>query len=232
MPQPKKGPRLGSNPSHQRLMLRNLARSLFEHERIQTTEAKAKMLRPFAEKLITKAKKGDLHNRRLVLSEIENREVVHKLFDDIGPRFAARNGGYTRILKLGQRSGDAAPMALIELIEDASVATADGETTTSRRRRGLRRSRQQVEERRAERAAAAEAAMAAEEAEFGEQAPEDVDDEGASPGDADSDQSQGTPGDAQEPEAEADEDALAEAEENVKPPGEGPTGAGGAPGKQ
>ncbi len=144
MPQPKRGYALGSNPSHHRLMMRNLAESLFVHERIQTTEAKAKALRPYAERLITKAKKGTVHHRRQVLSDIENREVVHKLFADIAPRFAERNGGYTRILKLGQRSGDGAPMALIELVEGTSVTTAD--TPESRRRRGLRRPRRTQEE--------------------------------------------------------------------------------------
>ncbi len=142
MPQPKKGPRLGSNPAHQKLMLSNLAVSLFEHERIRTTEAKAKALRPFAEKLITKAKKGDLHNRRQVLSVIEDREVVHKLFDDIAPRFAERNGGYTRILKIGPRGGDGAPMALIELVTegDHPVATTV-ETAEGKKRRLARRRR-------------------------------------------------------------------------------------------
>jgi large subunit ribosomal protein L17 len=125
-------------------MMRNLAESLFVHERIQTTEAKAKALRPYAERLITKAKKGTVHHRRQVLSDIENREVVHKLFADIGPRFAERNGGYTRILKLGQRSGDGAPMALIELVEGPSVTTVD--TPETRRRRGLRRPRRAPEE--------------------------------------------------------------------------------------
>ncbi|MEA2505463.1 MAG: large subunit ribosomal protein [Actinomycetota bacterium] len=136
MPQPKKGPRLGSNPSHQGLMLANLASSLFQHERIKTTEAKAKMLRPYAERLITKAKDGSVHQRRQVLSKIEDRDVAHKLFSDIGPRFAGRNGGYTRILKLGPRNGDGAPMALIELIEGAApAAEAAPEQTGGRRRR-------------------------------------------------------------------------------------------------
>ena len=143
MPQPKKGPRLGSGPAHQSLMLRGLARSLFEHERIKTTEAKAKMLRPYAEKLITKAKKGGVHQRRLVLSEVEDRALVHKLFDDIGPRFATRNGGYTRILKLGPRNGDAAPMALVELVEKGARKTAttsvDEDEDSGGRRRRLRR---------------------------------------------------------------------------------------------
>jgi large subunit ribosomal protein L17 len=140
MPQPKKGPRLGSNPSHQGLMLSNLAASLFVHERIKTTEAKAKMLRPYAERLITKAKKGTVHDRRQVLSRIEDRDVAHKLFSDIGPRFAGRNGGYTRILKLGPRNGDGAPMALIELV-DGAVPAAEAATSEEpgRRRRRLGR---------------------------------------------------------------------------------------------
>lgn len=127
-------------------MLSNLAVSLFEHERIQTTEAKAKMLRPYAERLITKAKKGDVHNRRQVLSLIEDRDVVHKLFAEIAPRFSDRNGGYTRILKIGPRNGDGAPMALVELLDGETVERAEesSEETTSappRRRRGIRRGR-------------------------------------------------------------------------------------------
>jgi large subunit ribosomal protein L17 len=145
MPQPKRGYALGSNPAHHRLMLRNLAESLFEHERIRTTEAKAKALRPYAERLITKAKKGTVHHRRQVLGDIENRAIVHKLFADIGPRFSERNGGYTRILKLGQRNGDGAPMALIELVEGSSVTTVDS-SDDSRRRRGIRRPRRTAEE--------------------------------------------------------------------------------------
>ena len=125
MPQPKKGARLGSNPKHQRLMLANLASSLFEHERITTTEAKAKLLRPYAERLITKARKGSVHDRRQVLSVIEDRNIVHKLFSDIGPRFTERNGGYTRILKIGPRNGDNAPMALIELVDEGTATVVD-----------------------------------------------------------------------------------------------------------
>lgn len=140
MPQPKKGPRLGANPKHQKLMLANLAGSLFEHERIKTTEAKAKMLRPFAERLITKAKKGSIHHRRQVLSLIQDRALVHKLFDDIGPRFADRNGGYTRILKLGPRNGDGAAMVLIELVDGAIAVSGGVADTTDEggRRRRLR----------------------------------------------------------------------------------------------
>jgi large subunit ribosomal protein L17 len=117
MPTPKKGPRLGGSPAHQRAILANLATSLFEHGSITTTEAKARMLRPFAERLITKAKRGDLHNRRQVLTVIRDKTVVHVLFTEIGPRFAERPGGYTRITKIGPRKGDNAPMAVIELVE-------------------------------------------------------------------------------------------------------------------
>lgn len=117
MPKPKKGPRLGSGPAHQRLLLSGLASQLFVHEGINTTESKARMLRPYAEKLITKAKRGDLAARRDVLKDIPDRDVVARLFTEIGPRFADRQGGYTRILKLGQRAGDGAPMARIELVE-------------------------------------------------------------------------------------------------------------------
>lgn len=149
MPQPKKGPRLASDPAHQRSLLSNLAQSLFEHERIKTTEAKAKLLRPYAERLITKAKKGTVHHRRQVLSTIENRDIVHKLFSDIGPRFVDRNGGYTRILKLGPRNGDGAPMALIELVEDGGGAdtTETAAEESGGRRRRLRAPRRRSESR-------------------------------------------------------------------------------------
>ena len=118
MPTPTKGARLGGSPAHQRLMLANLATSLFEHGRITTTEAKARRLRPFAERLITKAKRGDLHNRRMVLRTIRDKTVVHELFTEIAPRYATRPGGYLRITKVGPRKGDNAPMAVIELVEE------------------------------------------------------------------------------------------------------------------
>ncbi len=118
MPTPKKGARLGGGPAHQKLILSNLATSLFEHGRITTTEAKARTLRPVAERLITKAKKGDLHNRRLVLRTIRDKGVVHTLFTEIAPQFADRPGGYTRITKIGPRKGDNAPMAVIELVTE------------------------------------------------------------------------------------------------------------------
>ncbi len=127
MPTPKKGARLGGSPAHQRLILANLATALFEHGRITTTEAKARMLRPFAEKLVTKARKGDLHNRREVLKTIRDKSVVHTLFTEIGPTFAERPGGYTRITKIGPRKGDNAPMAVIELVTDAYTPTAPKE---------------------------------------------------------------------------------------------------------
>ena len=112
----KKGRSLSRSPSHRKALLRNMATSLFRHERITTTTARAKELRPYAERLITLAKRGDLHARRLVARRIADRDVLGKLFDDIGPRYAERAGGYTRILKLGNRRGDAADMALIELV--------------------------------------------------------------------------------------------------------------------
>src|SRR5437867_4312671 len=121
MPRPKKGPRLGSGPEHQELMLNTLAAQLFEHERIRTTHAKARALRPLAEHLITFAKRGDVHARRQVLKRVPDRDIVHKLFSEIAPRFAERAGGYTRILKLGHRQGDSAPMALIELLPAEEV---------------------------------------------------------------------------------------------------------------
>ena len=117
MPTPTKGPRLGSGPAHERLMLANLASSLFEHGRIVTTQAKAKRLRPLAERLITFAKRGDLTSRRRVMTVIRDKSVVHELFAEIGPRYGNRPGGYTRIVKLGPRKGDNAPMAVIELVE-------------------------------------------------------------------------------------------------------------------
>jgi large subunit ribosomal protein L17 len=124
MPTPTKGPRLGGGPAHERLMLANLATALFEHDRITTTEAKAKRLRPLAERLITFAKRGDLHARRQVMTVIRDKDVVHKLFAEIGPKFGERPGGYTRIIKTGPRKGDNAPMAVIELVEALTASAA------------------------------------------------------------------------------------------------------------
>lgn len=194
MPQPKKGPRLGSGPKHQRLMLSGLALSLFEHERIRTTEAKAKALKPYAERLITKAKAGGVHERRQVLGLIEDRSVVHKLFADIAPRFEARNGGYTRILKLGPRNGDGAPMALIELVEGAVATTVSDESGTRRRLRrpGRRRTARDTDE-------TTTTAAEADEAETTEESISESSDESSGdepvvqPGDADAATSQDSP---------------------------------------
>jgi len=123
MPKPTKGPRLGGSSSHQKAMLANLATALFEHGRIKTTEPKARALRPYAEKLITHAKKGTLHNRREVLKKLRDKDVVHTLFADIGPFYADRNGGYTRIIKVENRKGDNAPMAVIELVREKTVTS-------------------------------------------------------------------------------------------------------------
>ena len=116
MPQPTKGPRLGGSPAHEKLILANLATELFRHGKIKTTETKAKRLRPLAEQLITKAKRGDLHARRRVLTIVRDKDVVYALFEQIAPRYGNRSGGYTRILKLGPRQGDKAQMARIELV--------------------------------------------------------------------------------------------------------------------
>jgi large subunit ribosomal protein L17 len=139
MPTPKRGPRLGGGPAQQQALLRNQATELFRHGRIKTTEAKAKLLRPYAEKLITKAKAGDLHRRRLVLAELRDRDVVAYLFEEIGPRFADRNGGYTRIVKLPPRAGDNARMALIELVDRGTGESGEEviEESRGRRSRGL-----------------------------------------------------------------------------------------------
>ncbi|HEY1823357.1 MAG TPA: 50S ribosomal protein L17 [Trebonia sp.] len=131
MPTPTKGARMGGSPAHQKHMLANLATSLFEHGKITTTEARARRLRPYAEKLITFAKRGDMHARRQVLTVITDKGIVHNLFTEIGPAMADRPGGYTRITKIGHRKGDAAPMAVIELVQE--------EVGTSKPRRRTRR---------------------------------------------------------------------------------------------
>ena len=136
MPTPTKGARLGGSSAHQRHILSNLATALFEHGRITTTEAKARRLRPVAERLITFAKRGDLHARRQVLTVVSDKGIVHSLFTEIGPGFAERQGGYTRITKIGPRKGDNAPMAVIELVRD--------EVTSRPRRRPARRQRQET----------------------------------------------------------------------------------------
>ncbi|KRE25360.1 50S ribosomal protein L17 [Mycobacterium sp. Soil538] len=136
MPKPTKGPRLGGSSSHQKALLANLATSLFEHGRIKTTEPKARALRPYAEKLITHAKKGTLHNRREVMKKIRDKDVVHTLFAEIGPFFADRAGGYTRIIKVENRKGDNAPMAVIELVREKTVTS---EANRARRSAGAQK---------------------------------------------------------------------------------------------
>ena len=159
MPKPTKGPRLGGGPAHERLMLANLAQSLFEHGAIRTTETRAKRLRPVAERLITKAKRGDLHARRQVMATLSRKDIVHTLFADIAPSMSERQGGYTRITKIGPRKGDNAPMAVIELVTEpvspkqATVKEAEGATKRA------------VKEDAAAAAAASEAAESAESAE-------------------------------------------------------------------
>ena len=142
MPTPTKGPRLGGGPAHEKLLIANLARALFSEGRIRTTEAKAKRLRPQAERLITFAKRGDVASRRQVLTVVRDKAVVHTLFAEIAPRFADRQGGYTRILKLGPRPGDGAPMVIIELVEQGDGERPAGDTEDGgRRRRRFGRSR-------------------------------------------------------------------------------------------
>jgi len=190
MPTPTKGPRLGGGPAHERLMLANLATALFEHGKITTTEAKAKRLRPLAERLITFAKRGDLAARRKVMTVIRDKSVVHELFTEIGPQYAGRPGGYTRITKIGPRKGDNAPMAVIELVEpmlEQVVAEATGATKRA------------AKERDEEQAAAADVA---------EDVTVDAADEVAESSDADADSQDDSEGDAQESaEASADETA-------------------------
>lgn len=198
MPTPTKGPRLGGGPAHERLMLANLATALFEHGKITTTEAKAKRLRPLAERLITFAKRGDLAARRKVMTVIRDKSVVHELFTEIGPQYAGRPGGYTRITKIGPRKGDNAPMAVIELVEpmlEQVVAEATGATKRA------------AKERDEEQAAAPDVAE-----DVAEDAVEDVTvdaaDEVAESSDADADSQDDSEGDAQESaEAGADETA-------------------------
>lgn len=194
MPTPTKGPRLGGGPAHERLMLANLATALFEHGKITTTEAKAKRLRPLAERLITFAKRGDLAARRKVMTVIRDKSVVHELFTEIGPQYAGRPGGYTRITKIGPRKGDNAPMAVIELVEpmlEQVVAEATGATKRA------------AKDRDEEQAAAPDVVEDA-----AEDATEDAADEVAGSNDTDGDSEDGSKGDAQESaEASADETA-------------------------
>jgi large subunit ribosomal protein L17 len=206
MPTPTKGARMGGSPAHQKHMLANLAAALFEHGKITTTEARARRLRPYAEKLITFAKRGDMHARRQVLTVVPDKGIVHSLFTEIGPSFADRPGGYTRITKLGPRKGDAAPMAVIELVRE--------EVTAARPRRRTRRPAQQA-------AASAPAATeaAADETEASAEAPEAVDETEAADveaPEAEAEEAEADEADADEAEADEavdDEDDDAEADE-------------------
>jgi large subunit ribosomal protein L17 len=205
MPRPSKGPRLGAGPAHERAILRGLSRSLIEHGRIVTTETKAKRVRPFVEKLITKARKGGLHNRRLVLSEIGDKKIVHQLFERVAPRTGDRPGGYTRIMKLGPRRGDATPMAILELVDGAHLDRREigaAPKVEEGRGRRLRRRRGAAEEAVAESTEEPQLEASAAEPEVEAAAPEpepevEVEDEVAAP----------------EPEAPADE-APAETDES------------------
>jgi len=239
MPTPTKGPRLGGGPAHEKLIISNLARALFSEGRIRTTEAKAKRLRPQAERLITFAKRGDVASRRQVLTVVRDKAVVHTLFAEIAPRFADRQGGYTRILKLGPRPGDGAPMVLIELVEqgEGERSAADTEDGGRRRRRfGRRGARSEAAPEganRAERRAAlrrrgtspveAEAALAGED--LDDDAEELDEDRPAVPTDAEIEAGATAAGDD---EAEVDDDEVAEdgaveAETEESPTGEADT---------
>jgi large subunit ribosomal protein L17 len=188
MPKPTKGPRLGGSSSHQKALLANLATSLFEHGRIKTTEPKARALRPYAEKLITHAKKGSLHNRREVMKKIRDKDVVHVLFAEIGPFFADREGGYTRIIKVEARKGDNAPMAVIELVREKTVTS---EANRARRAAASKK------------AAPAKAAPAAEEA-VAEEAPAEETVEDVKVEDAAIEEAQTAEAEAEVAEAEAE----------------------------
>jgi large subunit ribosomal protein L17 len=223
MPTPNKGPRMGGSPAHERLMLANLASALFEHGRITTTESKAKRLRPYAEHLITFGKRGDLHARRQVLKRLNDKSVVHTLFAEIGPRYENRPGGYTRIIKLGNRKGDNAPMAIIELVEALTVAQqAVGEAERARGTRSAPKKAPTGATRESAEALAAEsptaAAVAAEPAEAPE-VPTPAEDEVVTFSEASVDEAAGSEATQAEAPAEADApDAAPEAD--AKPEGD------------
>ena len=229
MPTPTKGPRLGGGPAHEKLIISNLARALFSEGRIRTTEAKAKRLRPQAERLITFAKRGDVASRRQVLTVVRDKAVVHTLFAEIAPRFADRQGGYTRILKLGPRPGDGAPMVLIELVEqgEGERSASDTEDGGRRRRFGRRGARAEAAPEganRAERRAAlrrrgpapveAEAALAGED--LDDDADELDEERPAVPTDAEIEAGVSAAGDE-------DEDEVEEAEAEAAPAGDAAT---------
>src|SRR4051794_29594267 len=213
MPTPTKGARLGGGPAHERLMLANLATALFEHGRITTTEAKAKRLRPLAERLITFAKRGDLAARRRVLTVVRDKGVVHELFTEIGPRYENRHGGYTRITKVGPRKGDNAPMAVIELVEALTakaetVREAEAATTRTAKKSPAKKATKKAA---ATAAAAAEAAEAAAEEAADDAAEGDVEgaEEAAAAARAEADKAAAAAEGADDPKAE---EAAGEAE--------------------
>jgi large subunit ribosomal protein L17 len=201
MPTPTKGRRLGGSSAHQRHILANLATALFEHGKITTTEAKARRLRPYAERLITFAKRGDLHARRQVLTVVTDRGVVHTLFTEIGPRFATREGGYTRITKIGPRKGDNAPLAVIELVEEEATAAPS-------RRRRPRRAPARAPRRAAEAAAPASTEATADQEAIAEQEAAAEQDEATAEHEAAAEQDEATA----EHEAAAEEHEAAAAE--------------------
>ena len=211
MPTPTKGPRLGGGPAHERLILANLATSLFEHGRITTTEAKARRLRPLAERLITKAKRGDLHARRQVLSVIRDKSIVHELFSEIGPRYANRQGGYTRITKVGPRKGDNAPMAVIELVEAQTVAQRAVGEAEGATRRSVKESGSATKTDLVAQALAPAEALDAESPLVSEPAPVDETDLDTDL-DTDTETEPAAPQDSSEAEAEADSDSESDAE--------------------
>jgi large subunit ribosomal protein L17 len=170
MPSPTKGARLGGSPAHERIILANLASQLFEHGRIVTTEAKARRLRPLAEKLITKARRGDIHSRRLVLTTVKDKGIVHTLFTEIAPTFADRDGGYTRITKVGPRKGDNAPMAVIELVTESVEQSRKANARTPAKKAPAKKAAKTAEPATSARSTAAEPA-AAESAPAAEPAP-------------------------------------------------------------
>ncbi len=209
MPTPTKGPRLGGGPAHERLMLANLATALFEHGRITTTQAKAKRVQPLAERMITFAKRGDLSARRRVLTVIRDKSVVHELFTEIGPRYSTRQGGYTRITKLGPRKGDNAPMALIELVEPLSeqaVAEAEAAAKRAAKERDARE--------KAEAAAAAKATAEADEAVQAEDADAEAADATEAVSDSATDAAEAVDADAA---VEADADTAEDADGATEP---------------
>jgi large subunit ribosomal protein L17 len=196
MPKPKKGPRLGGGPKHHNMIVANLATELFRHGRITTTKAKAKTMQPVAERMITFAKRGDLHARRQVLTVIRDKDVVHKLFADIGPAAADRNGGYTRVTNIGPRKGDGAPMAVIELV-DAQIGEAgenDALTEAPRRRWSLRRRQNNLSRTAREREEAIMAAEDAGEVTFGYDEDDDLEAADAVPAGALTERDLGTSG--------------------------------------